>query len=71
MTINPINTNSYNYNSFSRDKETIEMKEKIEEPKEIHKEREISKEEAVLLMYQYKSTQTMKDQIDIYLDSAY
>lgn len=45
------------------------MEEKIEEPKEVFKEREISKEEAVLLMYQYKSTQTMKEQIDTYFDS--
>ena len=69
MTINPINMNSYNYNNFSGNKETLKMKEQIEEPKEVFKEREISKEEAILLMYQYKSTQTMKEQIDIYYES--
>ncbi|QKJ21955.1 hypothetical protein [Poseidonibacter lekithochrous] len=69
MTINPINMNSYNFNNYVQKTKSENMEEKIEEPKEIFKEREISKEEAILLMYQYKSTQTMKEQIDIYYES--
>lgn len=69
MTINPININAYNFNNNVQKIKSEKREEKIEEPKEIFKEREISQEEAILLMYQYKSTQTMKDQIDTYYES--
>ncbi len=70
MNIHPIQSFTNTFNRYqNKDIETIEQKDSVEKIEVIEqKERNISKEEAAMLLYQYKSTQTMKDEIDTLFD---
>ncbi len=67
MNINPMQ--SFTSTLYYSQEKEIQKENKVEEiPVADKKQRDISKEEAAMLLYQYKSTQSMKDQIDTLFD---